>query len=74
MLCLINSSPYFYSHGNGTQKMFYDNPNVLYISLHRWDKGKFYPFTGAPEECGEGPGLGNNVNIAFSSSEDKPSK
>ncbi|CAO3677493.1 hypothetical protein G6F70_000192 [Rhizopus microsporus] len=59
-------------HGNGTQKMFYDNPNVLYISLHRWDRGKFYPFTGAPEECGEGPGLGNNVNIAFSSSEDKP--
>lgn len=54
--------------------MFYDNPNVLYISLHRWDRGKFYPFTGAPEECGEGPGLGNNVNIAFSSSEDKPSK
>ena len=22
-------------HGNGTQHMFYDNPKVLYISLHR---------------------------------------
>ncbi|RCH81495.1 Histone deacetylase, partial [Rhizopus stolonifer] len=59
-------------HGNGTQKMFYDNPNVLYISIHRWDKGRFYPFTGAPDECGEGNGLGTNINITFSSSEDKP--
>ncbi|KAI8393322.1 uncharacterized protein BYT42DRAFT_550653 [Radiomyces spectabilis] len=59
-------------HGNGTQKIFYDNPNVLYISVHRWDKGKFYPFSGAPEECGEDGGLGRNVNIAFSMSEEKP--
>ena len=22
-------------HGNGTQHMFYDDPKVLYISLHR---------------------------------------
>ncbi|KAF7725342.1 Histone deacetylase [Apophysomyces ossiformis] len=59
-------------HGNGTQKIFYDNPNVLYISLHRWDHGRFYPFSGAPDECGEGPGLGRNVNIAFSESQEKP--
>jgi acetoin utilization deacetylase AcuC-like enzyme len=54
--------------------MFYNNPNVLYISIHRWDKGQFYPFSGAPDECGEGNGLGTNINIALSSSEDKPSK
>ncbi|KAG0175111.1 Histone deacetylase 4 [Apophysomyces sp. BC1034] len=59
-------------HGNGTQKIFYDNPNVLYISLHRWDRGQFYPFSGAPDECGEGAGLGRNVNIAFSGSQEKP--
>ncbi|KAI8984714.1 hypothetical protein BDF20DRAFT_861331 [Mycotypha africana] len=59
-------------HGNGTQKIFYDNPNVLYISIHRWDKGQFYPFSGAPDECGVGAGLGKNVNIALSASEDKP--
>ncbi|CEP19924.1 hypothetical protein [Parasitella parasitica] len=53
-------------HGNGTQKIFYDNPNVLYISVHRWDNGKFYPFSGAPDECGEYQGIGKNVNIAFS--------
>ncbi|KAM3583021.1 hypothetical protein VKS41_004777 [Umbelopsis sp. WA50703] len=53
-------------HGNGTQRIFYDNPNVLFISIHRWDAGKFYPFSGAPDECGDGYGLGYNVNIAFS--------
>ncbi len=41
-------------HGNGTQKAFYDNPNVLYISLHRHDNGNFYPGTGSPVECGAG--------------------
>lgn len=65
---------YFISHGNGTQKIFYDNPNVLYISIHRWEHGHFYPFSGGPDECGKGNGLGLNVNIAFSASEDKPSK
>ncbi|KAI8379904.1 hypothetical protein EDC96DRAFT_540086 [Choanephora cucurbitarum] len=59
-------------HGNGTQRIFYDNPNVLYISIHRWDNGQFYPFTGAPDECGEGAGVGSNVNIAFNASGDKP--
>ncbi|GJJ72188.1 hypothetical protein EMPS_04545 [Entomortierella parvispora] len=54
-------------HGNGTQQIFYENPNVLYISLHRWDNGHFYPFTGAPDECGEEAGEGRNVNIAWSS-------
>lgn len=59
-------------HGNGTQKIFYDNPNVLYISVHRWEHGKFYPFSGAPDECGQSEGLGYNVNIAFNESKEKP--
>ncbi|KAF1802100.1 hypothetical protein FB192DRAFT_1376261 [Mucor lusitanicus] len=59
-------------HGNGTQKIFYDNPNVLYISVHRWEHGKFYPFTGAPDECGQSEGLGFNINIALNECKDKP--
>ncbi|GAA5806564.1 hypothetical protein HPULCUR_012102 [Helicostylum pulchrum] len=59
-------------HGNGTQKIFYDDPNVLYISIHRWENGQFYPFSGAPNECGEAGGVGRNVNIALSSSVEKP--
>jgi hypothetical protein len=30
-------------HGNGTQHAFYDDPSVLFISIHRWDDGFFYP-------------------------------
>jgi len=52
-------------HGNGTQHAFYENPNVLYMSLHRHDHGNFYPGTGSPIECGNGPGLGFNINIAW---------
>ncbi|EEB14313.1 histone deacetylase 7A, putative [Pediculus humanus corporis] len=53
-------------HGNGTQQMFYDDPHVLYLSVHRHDDGNFFPGTGGPTECGTGEGLGYNVNIAFS--------
>lgn len=56
-------------HGNGTQRAFYDDPRVLYISLHRYEGGKFYPGTdyAAHTKCGEGAGLGFNVNIPWSS-------
>nr|5IKK_A Chain A, Histone deacetylase clr3 [Schizosaccharomyces pombe 972h-] len=55
-------------HGNGTQMAFYDDPNVLYVSLHRYENGRFYPGTnyGCAENCGEGPGLGRTVNIPWS--------
>jgi acetoin utilization deacetylase AcuC-like enzyme len=46
--------------GNGTQKAFIDDPSVLYISIHRYEGGIFYPggHFGAPSSCGEGQGLG----------------
>ncbi|XP_071518120.1 histone deacetylase 4 isoform X5 [Panulirus ornatus] len=53
-------------HGNGTQSMFYDDPHILYISMHRYDDGSFFPGTGSPTEVGEGDGYGFNVNIAYS--------
>lgn len=37
-------------HGNGTQQAFYADPNVLYLSLHRYDDGNFFPGSGAPDE------------------------
>lgn len=40
-------------HGNGTQDMFYDDPNVLYFSVHR----DFYPGTGATTEVGRARGF-----------------
>ena len=47
-------------HGNGTQAIFYDDPSVLYVSLHQWP---FYPGTGAAAERGAGSGEGTTVNI-----------
>ncbi|KAB2569649.1 Histone deacetylase HDA1 [Lasiodiplodia theobromae] len=55
-------------HGNGVQRAFYNDPNVLYISIHVHMNGTFYPSNnyGDHTHCGEGPGLGLNVNIPWS--------
>ncbi|XP_058499299.1 histone deacetylase 6 isoform X1 [Solea solea] len=55
-------------HGNGTQHMFEDDDSVLYISLHRYDNGTFFPSSedAAPNQVGVGKGLGFNVNVAWS--------
>jgi acetoin utilization deacetylase AcuC-like enzyme len=47
-------------HGNGTQDVFYDDPSVLYCSLHQWP---LYPGTGLQRETGEGRGEGSTVNV-----------
>lgn len=44
-------------HGNGTQEIFYNNPNVLYISTHQYP---FYPGTGSSNEKG---GSNNILNV-----------
>ena len=52
-----------YHHGNGTQSIFYDRADVLFVSLHG-DPSTEYPFfLGHADECGEGPGLGFNLNL-----------
>jgi hypothetical protein len=51
-------------HGNGTQDVFWDDPSVLYLSLHRLALG-FFPGTGAVSETGAGAGAGFTVNIPF---------
>uniref|UniRef100_A0A3Q0SHY2 Histone deacetylase domain-containing protein n=1 Tax=Amphilophus citrinellus TaxID=61819 RepID=A0A3Q0SHY2_AMPCI len=52
-------------HGNGTQEVFYSDPSVLYISLHRYDNGNFFPGSGHPSEVGASPGEGFNVNVGW---------
>ncbi|KAJ8409206.1 hypothetical protein AAFF_G00242270 [Aldrovandia affinis] len=59
-------------HGNGTQDMFYNDSSVLYISLHRYDDGNFFPGSGGPTEVGSGPGEGFNVNVAWTGGLDPP--
>jgi acetoin utilization deacetylase AcuC-like enzyme len=48
-------------HGNGTQDIFYESPQVLFFSIHRYGQG-FYPGTGADSETGRGKGLGYTLN------------
>jgi acetoin utilization deacetylase AcuC-like enzyme len=48
-------------HGNGTQNMFYSDPDVLYLSIHQ--EG-IYPGTGSLAEVGSGDAEGTNLNIA----------
>jgi len=47
-------------HGNGTQDIFWEDPDVLYVSTHQYP---FYPGTGAVDEIGEGAGRGATINL-----------
>jgi acetoin utilization deacetylase AcuC-like enzyme len=48
-------------HGNGAQQIFQQDPSVLTLSIHQ--DGAFPPGSGAWDECGEGHGLGTNLNL-----------
>ena len=54
-------------HGNGTQDIFKSDPNVMFISTHRYDLAKFYPYSKDSSSMfiGEGEGRGFNLNIAW---------
>jgi acetoin utilization deacetylase AcuC-like enzyme len=52
-----------YHHGNGTQSIFYDRADVLFVSIHG-DPRTEYPFyLGHADEVGEGLGQGFNLNL-----------
>ena len=52
-----------YHHGNGTQEIFYDRDDVMYVSLHG-DPVRAYPYAiGHADETGTGRGLNTNVNV-----------
>ncbi|MBX2823136.1 MAG: histone deacetylase family protein [Gammaproteobacteria bacterium] len=51
-----------FHHGNGTQDIFYQRDDVLFLSLHGDPKDAFPHFLGYADETGEGAGEGFNVN------------
>ena len=51
-------------HGNGTQDIFYRDPDVLFFSTHQ---SPWYPGTGAAGETGDGAGAGTTINCPFPS-------
>lgn len=54
-------------HGNGTQHIFEEDPSVLYVSVHRYDHGTFFPMgdEGASSQVGQATGTGFTVNVPW---------
>lgn len=52
-----------YHHGNGSQQIFYDRDDVLYVSLHADPRRDFPYFSGYADETGTGAGLGFTHNF-----------
>ena len=45
-------------HGNGTQDIFWDDPRVMYVSLHQWP---LYPGTGRLDDTGGSAAVGHDA-------------
>jgi acetoin utilization deacetylase AcuC-like enzyme len=54
-------------HGNGTERIFLDDPGVLYVSLHQYPH---YPGTGHHNMTGTGDGTGYTLNIPLGAGAD----
>lgn len=54
-------------HGSGTQEITYSTNNIMYISVHRYDYGMFFPkeITANHYHIGSENGLGYNINVPF---------
>lgn len=52
-----------FHHGNGTQDIFYERADVLYVSLHGDPVHAFPYFTGFADETGAAAGTGYNMNL-----------
>ena len=52
-----------FHHGNGTQDIFYENPNVFVVNIHGDPKHTYPHFTGYADEVGNGAGYGTNRNF-----------
>ncbi|MGI9332543.1 MAG: histone deacetylase family protein [Gammaproteobacteria bacterium] len=55
-----------FHHGNGTQDIFFDRSDVLYLSLHGRPEDAFPHFSGYADETGAGAGEGFNQNYPLS--------
>ncbi|HRC56611.1 MAG TPA: histone deacetylase [Kofleriaceae bacterium] len=49
-------------HGNGTQDIFWEDPAVMYLSVHQYP---YYPGTGAPSEIGGVSARGSTINVGL---------
>jgi acetoin utilization deacetylase AcuC-like enzyme len=61
-----------YHHGNGTQSIFYDRPDVLFVSIHAHPRSEYPFYSGYADEDGVGAGEGFNLNLPLPT--DSPSE
>ncbi|MBO8160557.1 MAG: histone deacetylase family protein [Thermosipho sp. (in: Bacteria)] len=59
-ICILDLD---FHHGNGTQSIFYENPEIIYISIHGTPEMYFPWISGFQDETGAGKGLGTNFNF-----------
>ncbi|CAK82939.1 unnamed protein product (macronuclear) [Paramecium tetraurelia] len=52
-------------HCDGTESIFYEDPNTLVISIHRYDGGSFYPGSGDPVKIGRKDAEYKNINVGW---------
>jgi acetoin utilization deacetylase AcuC-like enzyme len=52
-----------YHHGNGTQSIFYDRSDVLFVSIHADPRNEYPFYLGHADERGDGAGHGFNMNL-----------
>jgi len=52
-----------YHHGNGTQDIFYQRRDVLFVSLHADPRTDYPYYSGHADETGAGAGTGCNLNV-----------
>jgi hypothetical protein len=52
-----------YHHGNGTQSIFYQRDDVLFVSIHADPRNEYPFYLGHADERGEGAGHGYNLNL-----------
>jgi histone deacetylase 6 len=53
-------------HGDSSQALLYNDPNVLYISFHRYENGEYFPGnSGDLSNTGQGNGEGFNLNMGW---------
>jgi acetoin utilization deacetylase AcuC-like enzyme len=52
-----------YHHGNGTQSIFWERGDVLYVSLHGDPRAAYPYFSGYASETGAGAGEGRTLNL-----------
>jgi len=62
-LCPVAILDIDYHHGNGTQSIFYERDDVVFVSIHADPEREFPFFAGFADELGSGDGNGANLNL-----------